>query len=157
MHQKRASDPITGGCEPPCGCWDLNSGLSEEQSVLFPAEPSHQPELCCLTRQAPDASWVLLSFSLKFLLVREDENNIDLRGPNSPCQDYFLRQGLTPKGCCLTATLNTHLHLHTNRHTHITHSLARARAHTHRASSTNSKFALTFLLSIDRFCFVLLH
>jgi hypothetical protein len=27
------------GCEPPCGCWDLNSGPLEEQSVLFlPAE-----------------------------------------------------------------------------------------------------------------------
>jgi hypothetical protein len=25
-HQKRASGLITGGCEPPCGCWDLNSG-----------------------------------------------------------------------------------------------------------------------------------
>jgi hypothetical protein len=25
-HQKRTSDPITGGCEPPCGCWELNSG-----------------------------------------------------------------------------------------------------------------------------------
>jgi hypothetical protein len=23
---------ITDGCEPPCGCWDLNSGPSEEQS-----------------------------------------------------------------------------------------------------------------------------
>jgi hypothetical protein len=21
-----------GGCEPPCGCWDLNSGSLEEQS-----------------------------------------------------------------------------------------------------------------------------
>jgi hypothetical protein len=31
-HQKRASDLITDGCEPPCGCWDLNSGPSEEQS-----------------------------------------------------------------------------------------------------------------------------
>jgi hypothetical protein len=41
-HQKRASDPITGGCEPPCGCWDLNSGPLEEQSVLFTAEPSLQ-------------------------------------------------------------------------------------------------------------------
>jgi hypothetical protein len=34
-----------GGCEPPCGCWDLNSGPSEEQSVPLPAEPSHQPFL----------------------------------------------------------------------------------------------------------------
>jgi hypothetical protein len=30
--QKRASDLIMGGCEPPCGCWDLNFGPSEEQS-----------------------------------------------------------------------------------------------------------------------------
>jgi hypothetical protein len=31
-HQKRASDPITDDCEPPCSCWDLNSGPLEEQS-----------------------------------------------------------------------------------------------------------------------------
>ena len=30
-------------CESPCGCWNLNSGPSEERSVLLPAEPSHQP------------------------------------------------------------------------------------------------------------------
>jgi hypothetical protein len=29
-------------CEPPCGCWDLNSGPLEEQSVLLTPEPSHQ-------------------------------------------------------------------------------------------------------------------
>ena len=33
-HQKRASDLITDDCEPPCGCWELNSGPLEEQSVL---------------------------------------------------------------------------------------------------------------------------
>lgn len=38
-----ASDLITYGCEPPCGCWDLNSGLLEEQSVLLTTEPSLQP------------------------------------------------------------------------------------------------------------------
>ena len=43
MHQKRASDLIMDGCEPPCGCWDLNSGPSEEQSVLLTTEPSLQP------------------------------------------------------------------------------------------------------------------
>jgi hypothetical protein len=42
-HQKRASDPITDGCEPPCGCWDLNSEPLEEQSVLLTTEPSLQP------------------------------------------------------------------------------------------------------------------
>jgi hypothetical protein len=31
LHQKRASDLIMGGCEPPRGCWDLNFGPSEEQ------------------------------------------------------------------------------------------------------------------------------
>jgi hypothetical protein len=42
-HQKRALDPIIDGCEPPCGNWELNSGLLEEQSVLLTAEPSLQP------------------------------------------------------------------------------------------------------------------
>jgi hypothetical protein len=43
MHQKRVSDLIKGGFEAPCGCWDLNSGPSEEQSVLLTTEPSRQP------------------------------------------------------------------------------------------------------------------
>ena len=30
-------------CEPPCGCWELNSGSLEEQSVLLTTEPSLQP------------------------------------------------------------------------------------------------------------------
>jgi hypothetical protein len=42
-HQKRESYPITGGCEPPCGCWKLNSGHLEEQSVLLTTESSLQP------------------------------------------------------------------------------------------------------------------
>ena len=29
-HQNRASDPITDGCEPPCGCWELNLRPLEE-------------------------------------------------------------------------------------------------------------------------------
>jgi hypothetical protein len=41
-HQKRASDPIIDGCEPPCDRWNLNSGPSEEQSVLLTTEPSLQ-------------------------------------------------------------------------------------------------------------------
>jgi hypothetical protein len=32
---ERASDPITDGCEPPCGCWELNSGPLEEQAGLL--------------------------------------------------------------------------------------------------------------------------
>jgi E3 ubiquitin-protein ligase NEDD4 len=34
--------PITYGCEPPCGCWELNSRPLEEQSMLSTAEPSLQ-------------------------------------------------------------------------------------------------------------------
>ena len=41
--QKRALDLIIDGCEPPCGCWKLNSGPLEEESVLLTAEPSLQP------------------------------------------------------------------------------------------------------------------
>jgi hypothetical protein len=26
-------DPITDGCEPPCGCWQWNSGPLEEPSL----------------------------------------------------------------------------------------------------------------------------
>jgi hypothetical protein len=34
---------VFSGCKPSCGCWDLNSGPSEEQSVLLTTEPSLQP------------------------------------------------------------------------------------------------------------------
>jgi hypothetical protein len=37
-----ASDPITDGCELLYGCWELNSGPLEEQSVLLTTEPSLQ-------------------------------------------------------------------------------------------------------------------
>jgi hypothetical protein len=40
----RVSDlGITDSCELPCGCWELNSGPLEEQSVLLTTEPSLQP------------------------------------------------------------------------------------------------------------------
>ena len=38
-HQSLFSD----GCEPSCGCWQLNSGPLEEQSVLLTDEPPLQP------------------------------------------------------------------------------------------------------------------
>jgi hypothetical protein len=52
-YQKRASDPTTDGCEPPCGGWDLNSGPVEEQPVLLTAEPSLQPVLVRMTSYVP--------------------------------------------------------------------------------------------------------
>jgi hypothetical protein len=44
-HQKGALEPITDDCEPPCGCWELNSEPLEEQSVLLTTEPSLQPQV----------------------------------------------------------------------------------------------------------------
>ncbi|CAO2600118.1 hypothetical protein LEMLEM_LOCUS10171 [Lemmus lemmus] len=41
--QKRAPDLITDGCEPPCGCRELNPGPPEEQAMLSTTEPSLQP------------------------------------------------------------------------------------------------------------------
>ena len=41
--QKRDPDLITDGCEPACGCWELNSGHLEEQAMLLSTEPSLQP------------------------------------------------------------------------------------------------------------------
>jgi hypothetical protein len=38
------------GCEPPYGCWDLNAGPLEEQSVLLTMEPSLQPNYNTIKR-----------------------------------------------------------------------------------------------------------
>jgi hypothetical protein len=59
-YQKRASDPITDGCEPPCGCWELNSGPLKEQSMLLTAEPSLQPPLLPLPLFPPPPLFFLL-------------------------------------------------------------------------------------------------
>jgi hypothetical protein len=40
----RVSDlEVTDSCEPPCGCWELNPGSLEEQSMLLAIVPSIQP------------------------------------------------------------------------------------------------------------------
>jgi hypothetical protein len=41
--QKSSPDLIMDGCELPCGCWELNSGPLEKQSVLLTSESSLQP------------------------------------------------------------------------------------------------------------------
>jgi hypothetical protein len=41
--QKKAPDLLIDGCDPPCGCWDLNSGPLEEHPVLLTTEPPLQP------------------------------------------------------------------------------------------------------------------
>ena len=34
---------IADSYEPPCGCWEMNTGPLEEQPVLLTTEPSLQP------------------------------------------------------------------------------------------------------------------
>ena len=46
-HYKSALDPIMDGCEPSCGCWELNSGPLEEQMVLLTTEPLLKPLTHC--------------------------------------------------------------------------------------------------------------
>ena len=46
INQKRASDHIADGCEPPCDCWELNSGPLEEQLLLLTTKLSLQPSKC---------------------------------------------------------------------------------------------------------------
>jgi hypothetical protein len=41
--QRKTSDPITDGYEPPWGCWELNSGPLDKHPVLLTAYPSLQP------------------------------------------------------------------------------------------------------------------
>jgi hypothetical protein len=59
---EEGSDPITDGCEPPCGCWELNSGPLEEQSVLLTTEPSLQPPQFLKMKVTTN----IMSFLLKF-------------------------------------------------------------------------------------------
>jgi hypothetical protein len=77
-HQKRASDLITDGCQPPCGCWDLNSGPLEEQSVLLTAEPSlQQPTSSSVTTSEPCQEGYDIDIPFK-----DEHNNMEYLIPN---------------------------------------------------------------------------
>ena len=42
---EEAEDFIIDGCEPPCGCWELNSETLEELLVFLTSEPSLQTQV----------------------------------------------------------------------------------------------------------------
>jgi hypothetical protein len=44
-HTRQTLDSITNDCKPPGGCWELNWGPLEKESVLLTPEPSLQPDL----------------------------------------------------------------------------------------------------------------
>ena len=65
-HQTRVPGLIMSGCEPPCGCWELNSEPLEEQLVLLTAEPSHQPPYCFLLTHKVQHAMLTFSKSVSF-------------------------------------------------------------------------------------------
>jgi hypothetical protein len=83
-HQKRASDLITDGCGLPCGCWDLNSGPLEEQSVLLPAEPSLQPNIFLYNRCCGCSLFTAIAILTKTLSVMKKYEDFKiLKDPSS--------------------------------------------------------------------------
>ena len=80
-HQKRASDSILDGCEPPCSCRELNSGCLEEQSVFLTAEPALQPlQLFILIRRW----WRTMFYKiLSQVMPRNNDNRTKVRTAKS--------------------------------------------------------------------------
>jgi len=75
---------LTDGCEPPCGCWELNPGPLEEQPVLLTDKPSLQPPWHSsfwvvlylpwhfpglITQESHDKTQILLSQKMNMVLM----------------------------------------------------------------------------------------
>lgn len=45
ISQKKASNPIIDGCQVSCGYWELNSGLLQEQPMLFQMTHLSSPQI----------------------------------------------------------------------------------------------------------------
>ena len=75
--QKRVPDLITDGSEPPCGCWDLNSGPLEEQAMLLTSEPSLQPNKEIFKTAALGSLCYPSSFCLLFSLFVSLNKELD--------------------------------------------------------------------------------
>jgi hypothetical protein len=92
---------LAGSCEPPCGCWDLNSGPSEEQSVLLPVEPSHQPPRCscfilgCFLSLA--SMLVRFLFCFVFVFFGFFRDRVSLCSPGCPGTHFVDQAGLELK------------------------------------------------------------
>lgn len=79
-----------GGCEPLCGCWELNSGLLQEQPVFLTTEQSFQFIFFLLKK----VSWLCLFLCMcvcvpTFVCVHHAQVCKCLRWPESPwCWAY---------------------------------------------------------------------
>jgi hypothetical protein len=79
--------------EPPCGCWELNSGPLKEQLVLLTTEPSLQPE------------W-LLSFFLfvLFVCLFVFRDMVSLYSPGCPGTHFVDQAGLELRNLPVSAS-----------------------------------------------------
>jgi hypothetical protein len=90
----------TDGCEPPCGCWELNSGPLEEQSVLLTTEPSLQPPHSAILFYFILFYFILFYFILFYFIYvgfRDPTQVSDLQGkhffnPQGSLQFFFRDQ-----------------------------------------------------------------
>ena len=58
---RSSATEVTGSCELPCGCWELNLDSWEEQPVLLTTEPSLHL-ICCYLGFLKAVSGVQTSF-----------------------------------------------------------------------------------------------
>jgi hypothetical protein len=69
-----ASDSFTCGCEPPYGCWELNSGPLEEQAFLLTAEPSPQPLITGLLQESLIWELIVVETSTRVFMKKYNFN-----------------------------------------------------------------------------------
>jgi hypothetical protein len=99
IHQKRVSDHTADGCKPPCGCWELNSGPMEEQSVLLTTKPS-------LYRYFTFSKWFtqvniwatsrVVQFPVKAILNLHSQTFLEKTSHQAACHTNFKKRG---RGC----------------------------------------------------------
>ena len=85
---------MTDGCEPPCGCWELNWKRLEEHSVLLTSEPSLQPGFVVFIKLENILEHCLFKYFL-FLSLSSPSgapttHSWPPEAPRSPCSFLFL-------------------------------------------------------------------
>ena len=65
----------TDGCEPPCGCWEMNLGPLQEPQVLLTAEPFLQPLIWGFLKILQSASWPQMHYVAEDDLRLQIESN----------------------------------------------------------------------------------
>jgi hypothetical protein len=96
-HQKRASDHIIDCCEPPCGCWELNSGPLEEQTVLSISKPSFCDSLwLTVTHSYISTFWIHSEILAVSTVHLENFTNTDML-INLPPEEDVLANNTAPE------------------------------------------------------------